>query len=61
MTEGNKQMHSDALRTKLEDKSARVGIIGMGYVGLPLLVNNAMSGFKSTGFDIDETAVDIIN
>ncbi|HIZ16913.1 MAG TPA: nucleotide sugar dehydrogenase [Firmicutes bacterium] len=54
-------MHSDILRSKLEDKSAVVGIIGLGYVGLPLLVNNAMSGFYSIGFDIDKTAVDTIN
>lgn len=60
-TEGNRQMHSKALRSKLEDKSAVVGIIGMGYVGLPLLVNNALSGFKSIGFDLNEKVVDIIN
>ena len=33
----------------------------MGYVGLPLLVNNALSGFKSIGFDLNEKVVDIIN
>lgn len=61
MTEGNRQMHSDILRMKLESKSATVGVIGMGYVGLPLLVNNAMSGFRSVGFDLNERIVDIIN
>ncbi len=54
-------MYSDSLRGKLENKSAAAGIIGMGYVGLPLLVNNAMSGLCSTGFDVNGAVVDIIN
>ncbi len=43
----------ESLRSRIEDKSARVGIIGLGYVGLPLAVTAAMRGMPVTGFDID--------
>ena len=39
--------------SKLGDKSARIGIIGLGYVGLPLAVTAAKRGLSVTGFDID--------
>ena len=42
-----------SLREKLLDKSARVGIIGLGYVGLPLAVTAAKAGFPVHGFDVD--------
>ena len=41
------------LITKLQDKSARIGIIGLGYVGLPLSLRFAEAGYKVIGFDID--------
>jgi UDP-N-acetyl-D-glucosamine dehydrogenase len=43
----------DALSNRLETRSAHAGIIGLGYVGLPLAVAIARSGFTVTGFDID--------
>lgn len=54
-------MYSDTLRKRIETKTAAVGIIGLGYVGLPLLVNNARSGFKSTGFDVSSSVAELIN
>lgn len=42
---------------KLENKTARVGVIGLGYVGLPLALLFARSGFAATGFDIDPEKV----
>jgi UDP-N-acetyl-D-glucosamine dehydrogenase len=42
-----------ALMARIECQSARVGIIGLGYVGLPLAVTVARRGFPVTGFDID--------
>jgi UDP-N-acetyl-D-glucosamine dehydrogenase len=48
---------ADALVTKLNAKTARVGIIGMGYVGLPLALSFAEAGFATTGFDIDPEIV----
>lgn len=41
------------LETKIADRTARVGVIGLGYVGLPLAVTAAKAGFAVTGFDID--------
>lgn len=43
----------DALLNKIETRTARAGIIGLGYVGLPLAMAVARSGFPVTGFDID--------
>jgi UDP-N-acetyl-D-glucosamine dehydrogenase len=48
--------------TKLiTDKKARVGVIGLGYVGLPLVVEYAASGFEGIGFEVDKLKADTIN
>ena len=49
------------LKAKIENKKANIGIIGQGYVGLPLAVEFAKAGFKVTGFDTDEKRVSDIN
>src|SRR5687767_13785574 len=49
------------LLKKIEGKQARVGVIGLGYVGLPLAVEFAKAGFDVTGFDVDEFKVAEIN
>ena len=46
------------LQRKLEDKTAQVGVIGLGYVGLPLALLFARKGFSTTGFDIDPAKVE---
>ena len=51
----------DMLADKLSSKKAVIGVIGMGYVGLPLSLAFATSGFKVRGFDIDTAKVDAIN
>jgi UDP-N-acetyl-D-glucosamine dehydrogenase len=43
---------SDALEKKIRDHSARVGVVGLGYVGLPLAVEFAQAGFSVTGIDL---------
>ncbi len=48
-----KNSFKDHLIHKLEDRSARIGIIGLGYVGLPLAIRYAQVGYTVTGFDID--------
>ncbi len=48
----------DALRRAIADRTARVGVIGLGYVGLPLVELFAGGGFPVLGFDIDEAKVD---
>ena len=45
----------------LQNKSARVGIIGLGYVGLPLATEFAGKGFNTSGFEVDEAKVAQIN
>jgi len=49
------------LKNKIETKTARVGIVGLGYVGLPLAVEFAKSGFTVTGIDVQETKVEGLN
>src|ERR1700742_4478709 len=46
---------------KIENRSARIGIIGMGYVGLPLALLFSEQRFAITGFDIDESKVTTLN
>ena len=45
----------------ITNKQAHVGVIGLGYVGLPLLVEFASKGFRSTGFEVDEAKAKQIN
>jgi UDP-N-acetyl-D-glucosamine dehydrogenase len=49
------------LKDKIRNRQARIGIIGLGYVGLPLAVEFAKAGFEVTGFDVDLAKVDAIN
>ena len=50
-----------ALHRRIKEKTARVGIIGLGYVGLPLACLFAEKGFVVTGFDVDPGQVDRLN
>jgi UDP-N-acetyl-D-glucosamine dehydrogenase len=52
---------ADTLARKIAARSARVGIVGLGYVGLPLAVEFAKAGFSVTGFDLVESKVARIN
>ncbi len=49
---------SEQLSEKIADKTAKVGVIGLGYVGLPLLQAFIKAGFSTIGFDVDQTKVD---
>jgi len=49
------------LKNRIETRHARVGIIGLGYVGLPLALLYSEQKFSVTGFDIDQRKVDTIN
>jgi UDP-N-acetyl-D-glucosamine dehydrogenase len=46
---------------KISSKSAVIGVVGLGYVGLPLILAYARAGFKTIGFDIDQSKVASIN
>ena len=52
---------ADLLHQKLADRTAHVGVVGLGYVGLPLAVELARAGFRTTGIDLDTRKVDAIN
>lgn len=54
-------LNKDKLIYKINNKTAAIGIIGLGYVGLPLAVEFAKSGYKVLGFDIQEKKVNMIN
>src|SRR5688572_10282200 len=49
---------AEDLLQRLHSRSARVGIIGLGYVGLPLARTFAAAGYPVLGFDIDQAKVD---
>jgi UDP-N-acetyl-D-glucosamine dehydrogenase len=51
----------DAVIAGFRDRSAKIGIIGLGYVGLPLLRAAAERGFSSLGFDIERAKVELLN
>ncbi len=49
------------LKQKFMNKTATLGVIGLGYVGLPLAVEKAKAGFKTIGFDVQESKVEMVN
>lgn len=50
-----------ALASKILTKTAKIGVLGVGYVGLPLAVRFASAGYKTVGLDINQDRVDSIN
>ena len=50
-----------SLQDKIRDRRARIGVIGLGYVGLPLAVEFAKTGFDVTGFDVDQSKLTELN
>ncbi|HEY3175161.1 MAG TPA: nucleotide sugar dehydrogenase [Candidatus Polarisedimenticolia bacterium] len=54
-------MDGKELKARIRERAARVGIIGMGYVGLPLAVEFARAGFHVDGFDLDAGKVREVN
>ena len=49
------------LLNKIANKEIIVGVVGLGYVGLPLAVEKAKAGFKTIGFDVQDNKVDMVN
>ena len=49
------------LKSSIENKESIIGIIGLGYVGLPLVIRFFEEGFKVVGFDVDDKKVDMLN
>lgn len=57
----DQDVQAKTLKNKIESHQARVGVIGLGYVGLPLAVEKGKVGFKVLGFDINSKRVDQVN
>lgn len=51
----------EELLKKIQDRTVKVGVVGLGYVGLPLAVEKAKAGFKTIGFDVQKSKVDMVN
>ena len=49
------------LLDKINNKTAKVGVVGLGYVGLPLAVEKAHAGYQTIGFDVQEKKVNMVN
>ncbi len=52
---------SKQLEQAIHEKTAVVGVIGLGYVGLPLIQAFVAAGFRTMGFDVDQKKVDMLN
>jgi UDP-N-acetyl-D-glucosamine dehydrogenase len=52
---------AEALRQRIQARTARVGVVGLGYVGLPLALEFAKAGFSVTGIDVQEEKVARLN
>ncbi|HCU13354.1 MAG TPA: UDP-N-acetyl-D-glucosamine dehydrogenase, partial [Gemmatimonadetes bacterium] len=50
----------DQLLAKIENRSACIGVVGLGYVGLPLALEFARAGFKVIGYDVSERVVGLL-
>lgn len=51
----------EKLLNKIKNKEIVVGVVGLGYVGLPLAVEKAKAGYKTIGFDVQQEKVDMVN
>lgn len=51
----------EQLLKKIAEKNLTVGVVGLGYVGLPLAVEKAKAGFKTIGFDVQKEKVELVN
>ena len=62
MKEGkSKMLLKEEILKKINAKEIVCGVVGLGYVGLPLAVEKAKAGFKTIGFDIQKEKVDMVN
>ena len=49
------------LKTRINETEAKVGVVGLGYVGLPLALQGVRSGYYCTGLDLSERVVALLN
>jgi UDP-N-acetyl-D-glucosamine dehydrogenase len=60
MTEQQASDHQKRLLARIKDRSAVVGVVGLGYVGLPLAVEFGKAGFKVIGYDVSKRVIDLL-
>ena len=58
LTYMNSSEHAAVLASAIENKSAKVGVVGLGYVGLPLIRAFIAADYRTLGFDVDQAKVD---
>ncbi len=51
----------DSFKEKITDRTAKIGVLGMGYVGIPLAISMANAGFHVIGFDVNKPHIDGLN
>ncbi len=56
-----RSVHFESLESRIKSRTAKVGVVGLGYVGLPLAVEYAKIGFEVIGIDLAERKVEAIN
>jgi UDP-N-acetyl-D-glucosamine dehydrogenase len=61
MRDESKPAYLEQLTTRLSERTALIGIIGLGYVGLPLTLRYAEAGFRVLGIDVDDSKVERLN
>ena len=49
------------LKQKIQNRTVTLGVVGLGYVGLPLAVEKAKAGFHVIGFDVQDQKVEMVN
>jgi UDP-N-acetyl-D-glucosamine dehydrogenase len=54
-------VYYEQLKAKITDRTAKLGVLGLGYVGLPLAVEKAKAGYPVIGFDIQHKKVELVN
>lgn len=54
-------LNAQKMLEKIQDEQAVVGVVGLGYVGLPLLIAFGQKGFSVVGLDIDQTKIEMLN
>ena len=60
MTSVGNPSSQDTLFQEIQDKTARVGIVGLGYVGLPLVHAFVQAGFRLLGYDVDQRKIEAL-
>ena len=60
MSTSSPSLHQLALMERLHNTEALIGVVGLGYVGLPLSLAFAEKGYQVLGFDIDTTKIEAI-